>query len=37
MNGRHFSMRLAWFVALWVMGVALTGLVAMIIKFWLGA
>ena len=30
-------MRLAWFVALWVMGVALTGLVAMIIKFWLGA
>ncbi|EUB97844.1 Protein of unknown function DUF2474 [Rhizobium sp. CF080] len=29
--------RLAWFVGLWVAGVATVGTVGMIIKFWLGA
>ncbi|MBP2557533.1 hypothetical protein J2T08_004443 [Neorhizobium galegae] len=29
--------RLAWFVGLWVAGVAAVGTVGLIIKFWLGA
>lgn len=29
--------RLAWFVGLWVAGVATVGAVGMIIKLWLGA
>lgn len=29
--------RLAWFVGLWLAGVVTVGIVAMVIKFWLGA
>lgn len=29
--------RLVWFVALWLLGVGATGLVALVIKVWLGA
>lgn len=37
MNGRHFATRMMWFAALWAMGVAITAIVGLVIKVWLGA
>ena len=34
--GRGFGRRLAWFVLLWLAGVAAVGAVAYAIRFWLG-
>lgn len=37
MAGRQLASHMLWFIAFWAMSVGVTGIVAMIIKFWLGA
>lgn len=35
MRGRLWARRLAWFVGLWIAGVAVVGLVALLLRAWL--
>lgn len=37
MAGRQWTSRMLWFIAFWAMSVGITGIVALIIKVWLGA